>query len=77
VEESFIAKVNKLTEIYVGWKNLVFPNEKIEILAKKRIAICVENDCGNLLENNKCALCGCYMPAKTRNPKCHCDLKKW
>ena len=67
--------MSRLSEIYEGWKNLTFPNPKIEEEAKRRMAICC--DCTKLLKNNSCALCGCYMPAKVRSPKSHCKLKKW
>lgn len=67
--------MSRLSEIYVGWKNLSFPDSKVEIEAKRRIEICVE--CSKLRKNNTCALCGCYMPAKARSPKSHCRIKKW
>ncbi len=69
--------MSRLSEIYDGWKNYVFPNKEVEDLAKERIAICVKNDCGKLRSNNTCALCGCYMPAKVRSIKSHCAIKKW
>jgi len=76
VEELSIVKtMSKLSEIYVGWKNFTFPNPKIEEIAKKRIAICI--DCDKLNKKNYCKLCGCYMPAKTKSPKSHCRDKKW
>lgn len=67
--------MNRLLEIYEGWKNFTFPNPKTEELAKKRMEICVE--CKKLTPKNWCMVCGCYMPAKVRNPKSHCILKKW
>lgn len=67
--------MNRLTEIYQGWKNYAFPNPQVEEVAKRRIAICV--DCPKLKPNNTCMLCGCYMPAKVRSLKSHCRLKKW
>jgi len=69
--------MSQLTEIYEGWKNLTFPNPGVEIEAKRRIAICVENKCGKFRRNRTCALCGCYMPAKVRSPESHCYIKKW
>jgi hypothetical protein len=69
--------MNQLSEIYTGWKNYTFPNPQIEELAKKRIAICVQNDCKKFRANKTCALCGCYMPAKVRSPKSKCKLGKW
>ena len=67
--------MSKLEEIYVGWKNYIFPNQDVEIEAKKRIAICV--NCDKFKANNTCSLCGCYMPAKVRSIKSHCTIKKW
>lgn len=67
--------MSRLSEIYEGWKNLTFPNEKIELEAKRRIAICI--DCDKLSKKNCCKLCGCYMPAKVRSSKSHCRIKKW
>lgn len=67
--------MSKLSEIYNGWKNLTFPNNRVEKEAKRRIAICI--DCDKLNNRNFCVLCGCYMPAKVRSPKSHCRIKKW
>jgi len=67
--------MNKLSEIYEGWKNLTFQNSEIEEKAKKRIEICVK--CDKLNKRNFCNLCGCYMPAKVRSSKSHCRIKKW
>ena len=66
-----------LSEIYDGWKNLTFPSPQVEELAKKRIAICVDNKCGKFRKNKSCALCGCYMPAKVRSTKSKCKIGKW
>lgn len=66
-----------LSEIYEGWKNFAFPNPQFEAEAKRRIAICVSNECGKFRANKSCALCGCFMPAKVRSPKSHCRIKKW
>jgi len=66
-----------LAEIFEGWKNYTFPNPQVEELAKKRMAICVSNECKRFRKNKTCALCGCYMPAKIRSPKSKCAIKKW
>jgi hypothetical protein len=66
-----------LSEIFDGWKNLVFENKEIEILAKKRITICVKNECKKFNKRKICDICGCYMPAKVRSIKSHCPIKKW
>ena len=65
----------RLSEIYEGWKNLTFPNPKIEKIAKKRMEICV--GCPMLTKRNICELCGCYMPAKVRSPESKCVGEKW
>jgi hypothetical protein len=78
VAELFIVNnMSVLSEIYDGWKNLVFPSPQVEELAKKRIAICVSNECKKFRTNKSCALCGCYMPAKVRSPRSKCALNKW
>lgn len=66
-----------LEEIYSGWKNLIFQSPAIEAEAKRRISICVLNECKNFTKSKTCALCGCYMPAKVRSPKSRCGLKYW
>lgn len=67
--------MNRLSEIFEGWKNFTFPNADVEKVAKKRMEICV--NCTNLNQRNICRLCGCYMPAKVRSPKSHCRIQKW
>jgi hypothetical protein len=67
-----------LEEIYVGWKNYIWPNKTVEEMAKKRIAICADKTiCDKLKKNKRCAICGCYMPAKVRSPKSKCPRKFW
>jgi hypothetical protein len=68
--------LDKLQEIYNGWKNYVFPNKKIEELAKNRAQICVK--CSDLnTTKNTCKICGCYIPAKVRSERSKCPKKKW
>ena len=69
--------MGQLEEIIVGWKNFTFLNPEVEETAKKRITICVKNECGKFRKNKSCALCGCYMPAKVRSPKSRCKLSLW
>ena len=61
--------MSQLSEIYDGWKNYVFQDPEVEEIAKKRIAICVANECKKFKTNKSCAMCGCYMPAKVRSRK--------
>ena len=69
--------MSQLAEIYIGWKNYAFPSPEVEAEAKRRITICVSNQCGKFRRNKTCALCGCYMPAKARSPESHCYINKW
>ena len=69
--------MSQLSEIYDGWKNYVFQDPQVEEIAKKRIEICVKNECGKFKPNKSCAMCGCYMPAKCRSLRSKCMLKKW
>lgn len=68
-------KVSILKEIYDGWKNLAFPNDEVEKMAKERIEVCAE--CEFLTQRKTCEKCGCYMPAKTRSPRSKCPKNKW
>jgi len=67
--------MNRLQEIFKGWKNYMFPNKDIEEIAKTRMEICI--GCDKLSDRNYCDICGCYMPAKVRSIKSKCDDKKW
>lgn len=69
--------MSQLSEIYDGWKNYVFQDPEVEEIAKKRIAICVANECKKFKTNKSCAMCGCYMPAKVRSRKSRCLMGKW
>lgn len=69
--------MGKLDEIYEGWKNYIFPSPKVEEEAKRRIEICVKNECKKFKKNDICGMCGCYMPIKVRSIKSHCVMGKW
>ena len=69
--------MSQLSEIYDGWKNYVFQDPEVEEIAKKRIAICVANECKKFKTNKSCAMCGCYMPAKVRSKRSKCSMGKW
>ena len=52
--------------------------EKVDpVTFKKRMEACVE--CPNFTKESTCALCGCYMPVKTKwaTSKCPDDPPKW
>jgi len=66
----------KLNEIQDGWRNVIFKNDEVEMLAFKRASICAGCD-SNV--NNTCKECGCPLIAKTRSTKetNKCPLGKW
>jgi len=66
--------VAKISEIFNGWKNVVFPNEEVEKVAKKRAAICAQCEYN---VKSRCKKCGCPLVAKTRAMQSDCPLKKW
>ena len=68
---------HNLNEIIVGWKNFIFPSEEVEKIATNRIITCL--DCTDHFQEKekKCGICKCYMPAKVRNLKSTCPIKKW
>lgn len=66
---------NIFNDIIIGWKNYTFPNKEVEEIAKNRILTCL--DCENLSKIHTCRLCGCFMPAKVRNPISKCPAKLW
>ncbi len=74
MEEEKKGAAAKLSEIFNGWKNVVFPNEHVEQIAKARASIC--STC-EFNVKNKCKKCGCPLIAKTRSMQSHCPLKKW
>lgn len=72
----------KLSEIYLGYKNLLFKDEEVEEYALKRLEIC--NSCTdrsnypdsiNILST--CNICHCVLRSKARSPKAFCPIKKW
>ena len=73
-EEEKKGAASKMSEILSGWKNVVFPNEHVEQIAKARAKIC--STCEHNV-NNRCKKCGCPLIAKTRSMESHCPLKKW
>ncbi len=64
----------KVSEIFNGWKNVVFPNEHVEQIAKARASIC--GTCEHNVKS-RCMKCGCPLIAKTRSMKSNCPLNKW
>ena len=72
--DSITSAAAKVSEIFNGWKNVVFPNEHVEKIAKARASIC--GDCEYNVRS-RCTKCGCPLIAKTRSMQSHCPLKKW
>jgi hypothetical protein len=73
-------------QIYEGWKNNLFPSEKLKEAiietSASRMEIC--NNCEHISTKHKtlrkdvhCTHCGCTLAAKTKCLSCECPLKKW
>lgn len=74
--------MSKIGEILEGWKNLVWENAEVEVLAKDRMKVCGECDSRSNYPQevsmmSRCNACGCVIEAKTRCTKCTCPLNKW
>ncbi len=76
----------KLSEIYEGWKNKLFPaqelKEIINRVSEERMVIC--NSCDlistkhdSIRPDIHCTNCGCTLSAKTKCLSCKCPLDKW
>lgn len=76
----------KINQIYEGWRNNLFPPERlaqvIETTSATRLEIC--NNCEFHSKNHlsvrpdaHCTKCGCTLAAKTKCLSCECPLKKW
>ena len=72
--DTVTSAASKVSEIFNGWKNVVFPNEHVEKIAKARASIC--GQCEHNVKS-RCMKCGCPLIAKTRSMQSHCPLKKW
>ena len=73
-------------QIYEGWRNNLFPPEKlkeaIDATSASRMEIC--NNCKHISTKHNtfrkdvhCTNCGCTLSAKTKCLSCECPLKKW
>jgi hypothetical protein len=73
-------------QIYEGWRNNIFPPEKlkeaIDVTSASRMEIC--NKCQYISTKHRtvridvhCTNCGCTLSAKTKCLSCECPLKKW
>ena len=64
----------KFEEITTGWKNVVFKDPEVELVANQRALICAQCPFN---KHNVCSKCGCPLTAKTRSPKSKCPEGKW
>jgi hypothetical protein len=75
-----------LTNIYEGWRNKLFPPEKLKLIiehtAADRMAICYGCEFCSIHHNTlrpdvHCMDCGCTLSAKTACLSCECPKQKW
>lgn len=78
----------ELDKIYEGWRNNLFPPEKlkkvIKTVSKRRRYICDRCEYNSKFHKTfrpdiHCTDCGCTLSAKTKCLSCSCELKppKW
>ena len=60
-------------QIFLGFKNLIFKDEKVESLAEERLKICYTCEFRN---ETRCGKCGCFLKAKARSTG-ECPIQKW
>ncbi len=70
----------QLKEIANGFTNLakdVFGklDDDVKYSAQKRYAIC--DKCKHKTKTNRCNLCGCFLPAKTKSMDSSCPIGLW
>jgi hypothetical protein len=75
-----------LSQIYLGWRNNLFPPEALKELIQttslERLAICEECSFHSKFHNtplrpdNHCTDCGCNLDAKTKCLSCECPQIK-
>lgn len=79
--------ITRLSQIKEGWRNKLFPPEKIKDLIEEvsleRMKVC--QDCplistkhvSSIRPDVHCTDCGCTLSAKTRCLSCACPKGKW
>lgn len=76
----------KFSEIYEGWRNHMFPPERLkEEIAKvseERLTICETCEFNSKFHKSvrpdvHCVVCGCTLVAKTKCLSCSCPKEKW
>lgn len=74
------------SKVYEGWKNKLFPEEKMKLIIEHasadRLKVCYGCDkCSihhsTLRPDVHCMECGCTLSAKTACLSCECPLHKW
>lgn len=66
--------MSKFQEIINGYKNLIWENPEIEKLAMDRALVC--STCPSNVDN-KCKICGCFIPAKCHSEYSRCPKGLW
>ncbi len=66
--------LDRLKQIFDGWRYLLFPDQAVERLALERSEVC-----GRCPHNTgtKCGKCGCPLRAKIRSPESTCPDGRW
>lgn len=70
-------KKPRLLRIVEGWANVVWPDPRIEEIAKERACICNECDRVKKIGVYVCGECMCPLTAKLRSLAEECPLGKW
>lgn len=66
--------INKILEIYHGWRNYIFRDYKVEKIAKERLKICSTCEFYKLYI---CTKCTCPGAGKARSLESQCPENKW
>jgi len=75
--------LEKLGQIYEGWKNLIIEDPEVEKVALPRLEICAKcpirtnGICDSTKSVNGVKGCGCNTAAKARCLTCKCPIGKW
>lgn len=79
----------KISQVYEGWKNHLYPSkylkETIKKVSKERLEICRscelhssnKKNYSSLRADEHCTDCGCTLLAKTKCLGCSCPKDKW
>lgn len=65
------------SEIYSGFRNLIFRDSLVERVSVERLRICSECEYSSDIIYYHCMKCGCYIEAKVRSMGSECPLGKW